>query len=62
MLPDKTKPYPCETEAEKVSSAVTEPQAVKVVGNWLNEWREQKPKDARLAFAALFGNQPSAIS
>ena len=50
-----------ETEAKKVNPAVIKRQAVQVVAHWIDEWREQKPKDARRAFADLFGTQPSAI-
>jgi hypothetical protein len=49
------------TEAEKVNPAVIKRQAVEVIGNWIDEWRERKPKDARRAFADLFGASPSAI-
>jgi len=50
-----------ETEGKKVHPAVIKRQAVKVIGNWIDEWRERKPKDARRAFADLFGTHPSAI-
>lgn len=50
-----------EMEAKKVNPAVIKRQAVQVVADWINEWREQKPKDARRAFADLFGAHPSAI-
>ena len=50
---------PKETE-KKVGSANGKRQAVKVIGNWIDEWREQKPKDARRAFAELFkGRSPA---
>ena len=50
-----------ETKAKKVNARVIKRQAVKVVENWIDEWREKKPKDARRAFADLFNAQPSAI-
>ncbi len=50
-----------ETEAKKVGSTVIKRQAVQVVADWIDEWREQQPKDARRAFADLFGASPSAI-
>ncbi len=43
-----------ETEAEKVNPAVIKRQAVKVVANWIEEWRASKPRDGRVAFAELF--------
>lgn len=43
-----------ETEAEKVNPAVIKRQAVKVIANWIDEWRASKPRDARGAFADLF--------
>ena len=52
-------PLPLEelnTEMKKVSSVIIKRQAVKVVGNWIDEWRASKPKDAGLAFADLFGS------
>ncbi len=45
-----------ETAAKKAGSAVNKTQAVKVIGNWIDEWRASKPKDARRAFADLFGS------
>ena len=50
-----------EAEAKKVNPAVVKRQAVQIVTDWIDEWREQKPKDARRAFADLFGASPSAI-
>ncbi len=55
-------PEPGETEARKVIPAVNKRQAVQVVASWIDEWRASKPKDARSAFADLFGASPSAIS
>ncbi len=49
-----------ETEAEKVNPAVNKRRAVKAIGNWIDEWRASKPKDARRAFADLFGSHSSA--
>ena len=50
-----------ETEAKKVEPVAVKRQAARVIGNWINEWREQKPKDARRAFADLFNAQPSTV-
>ncbi len=50
-----------ETAAEKVNPAVVKRQAVKAIGNWIDEWRASKPKDARRAFADLFNAHPLAI-
>ena len=50
-----------ETGAKKAGSAVNKRQAVQVVASWIDEWRASKPKDARRAFADLFGAHPSAI-
>jgi hypothetical protein len=51
-----------ETEAEKVNPAVLKRQAVKVVADWVDEWRKQKPKDPRRAFADLFGSTYIAVN
>ncbi len=50
-----------ETEAKKAVPAIVERQAVRVVSNWIDEWRASKPGDTRRAFADLFGAHPSAI-
>ena len=50
-----------ETEERKLDPAVIKRQAVQVVANWVDEWRASKPKDAKRAFADLFGAHPSAI-
>lgn len=50
-----------ETEEKKMDPTVIKRQAVQVVANWVDEWRASKPKDARRAFADLFGAHPSAI-
>lgn len=50
-----------ETKAKKVNARVIKRQAVKVIGNWIDEWREKKPNDARQAFADLFNAHRSAI-
>ena len=47
--------------AEKVNPAIIKRQAVQVVADWIDEWRASKPKDARRAFADLFGTHPTAI-
>lgn len=50
-----------ETETQNGNQSVIKPQAVmKVVENWIDEWRASKPKDSRYAFAALFDIPPSA--
>jgi len=50
-----------DTEPQNVNQSVIKPQAVmKVVENWIDEWRASKPKDSRRAFAALFDTSPSA--
>ena len=58
----QSPPEASETALKKVNPAVIKRQAVKVIGNWIDERREQKPKDARRAFADLFTAHPSAIS
>lgn len=50
-----------ETEEKKLDPAVIKRQAVQVVANWVDELRASKPKDARRAFADLFGAHPSAV-
>lgn len=57
----QSPPAARETEAKKVNPAVNKRQAVQVVADWIDEWRASKPKDARRAFADLFGAHPSAI-
>ncbi len=57
----QSPPEAQETEEKKLDPAVIKRQAVKVVANWVDEWRASKPKDARRAFADLFGAHPSAI-
>ena len=49
-----------ETETKKVNQILFKPQAGKVVEHWIDEWRASQPKNSRRAFAALFGNSPSA--
>ena len=49
-----------ETVAKKVEPVVIKRQAAKVIGNWIDEWRTSKPKDAGRAFADLFNALPSA--
>ncbi len=49
-----------ETAAKKVSPAVEKRQAMKVMANWIDEWRDSKPKDARRAFADLFNAHTAA--
>ena len=44
-----------ETEPEKVNPAIVKRHAVQVVADWIDERRAAKPKDARRAFAELFG-------
>ncbi len=51
-----------EAKAKKENPAAVKRQAVKVVGDWIDEWREQKPKDAHRAFADLFNAHPSVIN
>ena len=44
-----------ETETIKAEpAAVIKRQAVKVIGNWIDEWRGRKMPDARRAFDELF--------
>ena len=50
-----------ETDAKKVEPVTIKRQAAKVIGNWIDDWRASKPKDARRAFADLFAAHPSAI-
>ena len=50
----QSAPEARETQAEKVNPALIKRQAVKVIGNWIDEWRASKPRDARGAFAELF--------
>lgn len=57
----QSSPARNETEMKKVEPITIKRQAVKVIGIWIDEWREQKPKDARRAFADLFNARPSAI-
>ena len=50
-----------QAEIRQVNRSVAKPQtAMKVVENWIDEWRASKPKDSRYAFAALFDIPPSA--
>ena len=49
-----------ETASKKVSPAVNKRRAVKAIGNWIDEWRAAKQKDAKRAFADLFGAYPPA--
>lgn len=58
----QSSPEARETAAEKVNPAVIKRQAVKVIGNWIDEWRAAKPKDARRAFADLFGSTYTAVN
>ncbi len=55
-------PKPDKTKAKKAESSAVKQQAVNVIGNWIDEWREQKPKDARRAFADLFNAHPPVIN
>ncbi len=48
------------SETKKVNQTLIKTRAGKVVENWIDEWRASQPKDSRHAFAALFGNSPSA--
>ncbi len=57
----QSPPKAQETEEKKLDPAVIKRQAVQVVANWVDEWRASKPKNARRAFADLFGAHPSAI-
>lgn len=57
----QSPPAAREAETKKVNPAVNKRQAVQVVADWIDEWRASKPKDARRAFADLFGAHPSAI-
>ena len=43
-----------ETEAKKGDAPIAERKMAQAVGDWIGPWREQKPKDARRAFAELF--------
>ena len=58
----QSSPEGSETALKKVNAAVIKRQAVKIIGNWIDERHEQKPKDARRAFADLFTAHPTAIS
>ena len=49
-----------ETKAKKVEPVVIKRQAVKVIGNWIDEWRGRKMPDARRAFNELFASPPEA--
>lgn len=51
----QSPPAERETAEKKVNPAVIKRQAVQVVADWIDEWRASKPKDARIAFADLFG-------
>lgn len=51
----QSSPERGETEAKKINPAVIKRQAVQVVADWIDEWHASKPKDARRAFAELFG-------
>ncbi len=51
-----------ETAAEKVNTPIIGREAAQVVGGWIDEWREQKPQDARRTFAELFRHPSSAIA
>ena len=46
-----------EGETTKVRPATAAREAAKVVGTWIDEWRGQKPGNARNAFADLFRRQ-----
>lgn len=49
-----------ETEPRSINQSIIKPKAVvKVVEDWIDEWRASQPKDSRHAFAALFGTSPS---
>jgi hypothetical protein len=48
-----------EAETKKAEpAAVIKRQAVKVIGNWVDEWRGRKMPDARRAFDELFASAP----
>jgi len=51
-----------ETEAKEVKATVSGREAAQVVGNWIDEWHEQKPQDARRAFAKLFRRSSPVIA
>lgn len=58
----QTLPEQCEAESKKAEpTTAVKRQAAKVVGNWIDEWRVSKTKEARRAFANLFNARPSAI-
>lgn len=57
-----TPPPQGESKAKKAEPAADKRQAVRVIGNWIDEWRASKPKDARRAFSDLFNGQPSATA
>ena len=50
-----------EMETKKIKAPNRERKAAQVVAGWIDKWRQQKPKDARRAFADLFNAQSSAI-
>ncbi len=51
----QSPPEAGEAETRNVDQSVIKPQAaMKVVENWIDEWRASKPRDPRRAFA-LFG-------
>lgn len=56
----QSPPETRETETKQVNQTPVKTRAGKVVENWIDEWRASQPKDARHAFARLFGNFPSA--
>lgn len=57
----QSPPEADETPTQSVKESRIKRQAVvNAVENWIDEWRASKPKDSRRAFAALFGNFPSA--
>jgi hypothetical protein len=58
----QSPPERSETEMIKVNSAAAKRQAMQVVAGWIDEWRAAKPKDAKRAFADLFGASQSTIS
>jgi hypothetical protein len=45
-----------ETKAKKVNASVNKREAAQVVAHWIDKWRASKPKDAKRAFADLFGS------
>jgi hypothetical protein len=58
---DLQAPLEANDEArKKVNQTLTKSCAGKIVENWIDEWRASQQKDSRHAFAALFGNSPTA--